>query len=206
MTLPTAPRLPVALLLTAAACSSGPATPDLTDPDVGCASTSYPAWEASPYVLPYPVGESYQVDLSHCSGSYHSWGLPDAFAIDFAMNVGTHVTASRAGNVVHVEESGIDYAFPNNLVVIDHGDATFAVYMHLTENGALVEVGEAVEPGDTLGLSGVTGLAGYPHLHFVVIEDDWTAWPYVSTPTTFSNTSANPRSLQSGRRYVAQPY
>jgi hypothetical protein len=206
MTRLTALLLTAPLLAAVAACSSEPATPELIDLDIGCPSATYPSWETSPYVLPYPVGETYQVDLSHCSGSYHSQGLPDAFAIDFAMNVGTHITASRAGTVVHAEESGIDYDFPNNVVVVDHGDDTYGAYMHLTENGALVEVGEMVVPGDTLGLSGVTGLAGYPHLHFVVIEDDWTAWPYVSTPTTFSNTSANPRSLRSGRVYVAQPY
>ena len=200
------PPLCAPLLVVLAACSSEPATPDLSDLDIGCPSTTYPSWEASPYVLPYPVGESYRVDLSHCSGSYHSWGLPDAFAIDFSMDVGTHITASRGGTVVHVEESGIDYDFPNNVVVVDHGDDTYAAYMHLTENGALVDVGETVAPGDTLGLSGVTGLAGYPHLHFVVIADDWTAWPYVSVPTTFSNTSANPRSLRSGRVYAAEPW
>ncbi|MEI5604535.1 M23 family metallopeptidase, partial [Streptomyces brasiliscabiei] len=81
----------------------------------------------------------------------HSWGLPDAFAIDFSMDVGTHITASRGGTVVHVEERGIDYDFPNNVVVVDHGDDTYAAYMHLTENGALVDIGETVAPGDTLG-------------------------------------------------------
>jgi hypothetical protein len=201
----TALRLAAPVLLTVAACSSELATPELGDLDIGCPDATYPAWETSPYVLPYPVGESYRVNLSHCSGSYHSWGLPDAFAIDFAMDVGTHVTASRAGTVVYVEESGIDYDFPNNLVIVDHGDGTFAAYMHLTENGALVDVDEVVESGDTLGLSGVTGLAGYPHLHFVVIEEDWS-WPYFSAPTTFSNTAANPRSLRPGQVYAAEPW
>jgi murein DD-endopeptidase MepM/ murein hydrolase activator NlpD len=107
--------------------------------------------------------------------------------------------------VVQVEESGVDGDFPNNLVVVDHGDGTFAQYMHLTENGALVSIGATVSRGDTLGHSGATGLAGYPHLHFVVSGGDWP-WPYGSVPVTFSNTDANPRSLRAGAAYPALPF
>jgi murein DD-endopeptidase MepM/ murein hydrolase activator NlpD len=171
----------------------------------GCPDAKYPNWETSPYVLPYPVGKSYKIDLSNCSGSYHSEGYPDEFAIDFDMEIGTLITASRAGFVVYVEESGIDDYHPNNLVVIDHGDKTFAEYMHLTKNGALVEVGDYVKQGDQIGLSGATGLAGYPHLHFVVAQKSWK-WPYESIPVTFSNTLSNENSLASGTTYPAFEY
>jgi hypothetical protein len=191
------------LVVTLAACQSGPSAP--ASGDVGCSGTTYPPWQASAYVLPYPVGVTHSVDLSNCSGSYHSAGLPDEFAIDFAMPIGTVITASRGGTVVQVEESGVDGDFPNNLVVVDHGDGTFAQYMHLTENGALVSIGATVSSGDTLGHSGATGLAGYPHLHFVVSGGDWP-WPYGSVPVTFSNTDANPRSLRAGAAYLALPF
>lgn len=194
----------VLLIVSAAAavvgCSTTPAPVDVEG--VGCPDVDYPDWQTSPYVLPYPVGVTHQVDLSNCSGSYHSEGLPDAFATDFAMPIGTHVTASRNGTVVYVEESGVDYDFPNNLVVVDHGDGTFAQYMHLTQNGAWVSVGASVSREDTLGLSGATGLAGYPHLHFVVTQGDWS-WPYVSMPVTFSNTDPNPRGLRALHSYTA---
>jgi murein DD-endopeptidase MepM/ murein hydrolase activator NlpD len=166
---------------------------------------TYPDWATSPYVLPYPVGITHQVDLSNCSASYHSRGQPDEMATDFDMDIGTAITASRAGTVVHVEERGVDYDFPNNRVVVDHGDGTFAQYMHLTLDGAEVEVDDVVEPGDTIGWSGATGLAGYPHLHFVVTANDWS-WPYVSAPVTFSNTDPNPRGLRSFQPYTALPY
>lgn len=205
MTLHSPPCIARLLLLasTLAGCEPEPTTP--ADGEVGCRGASYPDWAASPYVLPYPVGVTHGVDLSNCSGSYHSSTLPDAFATDFAMPIGTHVTASREGTVVYVEETGIDYAFPNNVVVVDHGDGTFAHYMHLTESGASVAVGASVVRGDTLGMSGATGLAGYPHLHFVVTEDDF-AWPYVSIPVTFSNTDPNPRGLHAYEAYTALPY
>jgi len=84
----------------------------------GCNGAIYENWETSEYVLPYLVGKIYSVTLSHCSSSYHSAGLPDAYAIDFNMNIGETITASRDGKVVHVEESGRDGGFPNNLVVV----------------------------------------------------------------------------------------
>ncbi len=174
-------------------------------PNVGCGGAEYPDWETSPYVLPYPVGVEHQVFLSHCSGSYHSEGLPDAFATDFAMAIGTHITAARGGEVVRVIENGIDYGDPNNLVIVDHGDGTYAQYMHLTQNGGLVDVGDMVAQGDTIALSGVTGLAGYPHLHFVVTEGDWR-WPYTSIPVTFSNTAPNPLGPVEDTKYEALPY
>lgn len=171
----------------------------------GCPGVTYPDWQSSSYVLPYPVGKAYEVNLSTCGGSYHSQGRPDEFAIDFDMAIGTLITACRAGTVVHVVESGFDGNHPNNLVVVDHGDNTYAEYMHLTHDGALVNVGDKVKQGDDIGLSGSTGLAGYPHLHFVVSDGSWQ-WPYESTPVTFSNTMSNVRSLASGTKYEAYPY
>ncbi len=172
---------------------------------VGCPEVAYPPYQSSPFVLPYPVGRTYKVGLSHCSGSYHSQGQPDQFAVDFNMSIGTLITASREGIVVYVEETGEDFHFPNNLVVVKHSDNTFAEYMHLTKDGAIVNVGDQVIQGSYIGYSGATGLAGYPHLHFVVVKDNWE-YPYESIPYTFKNTTPNPRCLESGGNYKAEPY
>ncbi len=172
---------------------------------IGCPGAVYQPWESSHYVLPYPVGETYKVHLSQCSGSYHSAGEPDAFAVDFAMPIGSLITASRRGTVVHTEESGLDGEHPNNLVVVKHGDNTYAQYMHLTYNGAIPEIGDVVEQGDSIGLSGATGLAIYPHLHFVVTTEGWE-YPYVSIPHNYRNTEPNPRGPQARKEYTALPY
>ena len=171
----------------------------------GCPGASYPAWADSPYVLPVAVGRTVQMDLTNCSGSFHSAGQPDEFAMDFRMGIGTEITAARAGRVVWVVESGVDFQFPNNLVVVDHGDGTFGQYMHLTLDGAAVSEGEDVVPGDVIGRSGATGLAGYPHLHFVVTRGQFR-FPYASIPVTFRNTRANPRGLLAGEQYTALEY
>jgi len=156
-------------------------------------------------VLPIPVGQSVKIDLSNCSGSFHSFGEPDAFAIDFNLAIGSRVTAARGGLVAYVEESGNDRGFPNNLVVVNHRDGTYGQYMHLTRDGAAVTVGTEVSPGDLIGYSGSTGLAGYPHLHFVVTTGGFS-YPYESVPVTFRNTAPNPNSLISGERYTATSY
>ncbi|MFS4494679.1 M23 family metallopeptidase [Maribacter sp. 2308TA10-17] len=172
---------------------------------VGCAGASYDDWETSPYVLPFPVGKTYSINLAHCSGSYHAGGEPDQFAIDFDMGHGAEVTAARDGVVVFVEESGFDGEFPNNKVVLQHEDRSHTQYMHLTYQGALVSKGQVVKKGDVLGLTGATGLAGYPHLHFVATGGRWK-YPYSSFPVTFSNTSENTFSLEPGKVYTALAY
>jgi len=194
-------RLVVAVLLPLAL-PSGCSTASPA-PVVGCDGQAYPSAAATPYVLPFPAGAAYAMPLGNCSRSFHAAETPDRYAYDFAMPVGTPVTASRAGRVVRVVESGADYAFPNNLVVVDHGDGTFAQYMHLTQDGADVVVGALVEPGDTIGRSGATGLAGYPHLHFVVTRDDW-AWPYQPVPVSFRNASPPDVPLRDGTTYRAR--
>ncbi|WP_088340812.1 M23 family metallopeptidase [Robiginitalea sediminis] len=170
-----------------------------------CADASYDPWDTSEYILPYPVGTSYIIGLGPCGGSYHSAGQPDMFAIDFNMPIGSPIHAARGGRVVYVEERGVDGGFPNNLVSVQHTDGTYAHYAHLTQNGAVVRVGQAVAAGALLGYSGNTGLAGYPHLHFVLTAPGSMGYPYTSLPVTFRNTTPNPKSLESGMRYEAFP-
>lgn len=170
---------------------------------VGCKTANYADWRSSNYILPYPTGKKYRVDLSNCSSSYHSEGYPDQFAIDFKMRKGTLITAARGGEVVHIEENGRSGKFPNNLVSIEHEDGTVMSYMHLKRNGALVEIGDIVKQGQAIARSGDTGLAGYPHLHLVLLPSK-TSYPYQSLPITFQNTTPNPRGLASNTYYKAQ--
>ncbi len=189
----------LSVLLSAAACDqASPAVPAA----VGCDGQAYLSVDDTPYVLPFPVGAAHLMNLGNCSRSYHSAGQADQYAYDFAMPIGTPLTAARAGRVVHVEETGRDGSHPNNLVVVDHGDDTFAQYMHLTFEGADVEVGDTVEPGDAIGRSGNTGLAGYPHLHFVVTGGGWP-YPYTSVPVTFGNSEPRETVLRQGTTYRA---
>lgn len=173
----------------------------------GCEGVFYPPWQSSLHVLPYPVGQAYEIGRSNCGGSPHGEGEPDQFAIDIKMPIGSLVTAVRKGTIMFVEESGEDYGPTNNMVVLRDEDGYFFQYQHLTMDGALVQVGEFVEAGDPIGLSGASGLALEPYLHFVPTRfGDWE-FPYSRTyPVTFRNTSPNPKSLIMGEIYEALAY
>lgn len=83
--------------------------------------------------------------------------------IDVAAPVGTPVQAAGAGVVI---ETG-DYFFNGNSVYIDHGQGLVTLYCHLDRID--VRPGDRVAGGRRIGLSGVTGRATGPHLHWSVL-------------------------------------
>jgi len=85
------------------------------------------------------------------------------FGYDLASTSLAPVTAANAGRVVYADALGIY----GNCVLVDHGRGLAMLYGHLSRID--VSVGDEVGRGDTLGLSGATGLAGGDHLHFAVL-------------------------------------
>ena len=73
------------------------------------------------------------------------------------------VVAANAGTVVNASWLGIY----GNCVIIDHGMGVASLYGHLSSID--VKVGDRVTKGQTLGKSGMTGLAGGDHLHFTML-------------------------------------
>ena len=106
-----------------------------------------------------------------------------AFAVDFACEEGTPITASRSG-VVWSVRSDSNKSCPDpecvddaNYVVVDHGDGTYSSYFHLQHKGVVVEPGQQVCRGQLLGICGDTGYASGPHLHFALIGPQWNTLP-----------------------------
>jgi murein DD-endopeptidase MepM/ murein hydrolase activator NlpD len=124
------------------------------------------------YLLPWEHGVKYNLTQGYHGKSTHT-GYNE-YALDFDMPEGTEVLAARGGVVIGIKEDsnkgGFSQAYSKdgNFVKIFHDDGTIASYVHLKKNGALVEVGDRVEAGDLIGLSGNTGLSSGPHLHFDV--------------------------------------
>ena len=210
------PFLPIARVLIGLAaaftwCCGGtpPAAPGgagTTPPDVSC--NVYPPQATSPYVLPYARGTAAFV------GNTTGHGDPQRYAVDFVMPIGSPIVAARSGQVVGIEGQFVDtdHVFGHeNYVAVQHDDGTVGEYAHLTHEGAVVAVGQAVEQGQLIGRSGHSGNSTAPHLHFhvnrcFVKTPSWLNLPSdcaQSLPLTFRNTESHPCGLVVGRVYQA---
>ena len=83
--------------------------------------------------------------------------------IDIAVPTGTPVRAALPGVVTTATYNAGGYGY---YVMIDHGNGMVTLYAHNSK--LLVRVGDTVEAGDTVSLSGSTGRSTGPHLHFEV--------------------------------------
>jgi murein DD-endopeptidase MepM/ murein hydrolase activator NlpD len=174
----------------------------------------FPDSKKSHYILPYEANTSHLVwrTTSHHNAGNGGVGL---YAIDIEMPIGTPLVASRAGKVIAVRDhfpDGNDKDLEENYVMVQHDDKTVARYIHLTQGGALVKLGDAVRQGQRIALSGNSGQTGGPHLHFDVqtcgpnLPPAYNALPCGKTiPVNFRNAEKNPCGLISNRKYFALP-
>ncbi|MGE7205928.1 peptidoglycan DD-metalloendopeptidase family protein [Sphingomonas sp. NPDC019816] len=81
--------------------------------------------------------------------------------IKIAVPIGTPIKATADGVVAYVGD-GIPAL--GGLVIVKHGDRWTSVYGHASK--LLVQRGQAVKRGQTLALSGQTGFADKPEVHF----------------------------------------
>jgi len=159
------------------------------------------------YRLPFEAGRSYRVAQGYNGTRTHEGR--DQYAVDFAMRKGTPVCAARAGVVVDLKESskigGSDEKFrdKSNYVCILHSDGTVAEYHHLHTDGVLVEIGQRVEAGQRIAISGNTGYSTGPHLHFGVYSAV-SGRRRQSRPVTFIARQGLVREPIEGRIYTAK--
>ena len=152
------------------------------------------------YALPYEVGTVHRL----VQGYFGSFSHKERVALDFNMKRGTKVCAARDGVVVRVKKDsdrggwGKKYQPFGNNIVIQHADGSRAGYWHLQKDGALVNVGDSVKRGQVIGLSGKTGYAFQPHLHFIVWMSANGSWQQI--PTRFQ-TSKGIKYLKTYKRY-----
>ncbi len=151
--------------------SSGPGTQGQVGPlaDVGVANLPG-------HKLPWQAGTN--AIVTQKDGSFH------LNQIDFVIN-NNAVYASKPGEVIYVKESGIDPATPQcindgiqwrkgNYLVIRHSASEYGWYLHFTNNGVAVNVGDQVAFGTYLGVQGRTGYTCGStgiHLHFMASTD-----------------------------------
>ena len=89
-------------------------------------------------------------------------GIPRAphSGVDLKALQGTEVLAPNHGRVVLIG----DFFFSGRSLVLDHGGGLYTMYFHLSDSK--VDTGMEVRKGDVIALSGMTGRATGPHLHW----------------------------------------
>lgn len=139
--------------------------------------------------MPYEAGTKHRI----IQGYFGPFSHKERAALDFKMKRGTKILAAREGVVVRVKEDGDrggwnkKYRLYGNNIVIQHPDGSRSGYWHLQFNGALVSVGDTVQKGQAIALSGKTGYTATPHLHFLVWRSSGGQWQQVATRFQTSN-------------------
>lgn len=88
--------------------------------------------------------------------SYHG-------GVDFRAKTPLPILATNAGVVVLAK----DRYYAGGTIIIDHGEGLYSCYFHMSRFD--VSVGDKVERGQNIGLSGATGRITGPHLHFGIM-------------------------------------
>jgi murein DD-endopeptidase MepM/ murein hydrolase activator NlpD len=123
---------------------------------------------------PSSPANSAMTNTRGCPAGYASYDEHPGY--DYRAAMGTIVRAAAAGTVVNIAgkpcintnlpaacDSGFGY------VGIDHGNGYISQYGHMAYPSK-VRAGQKVVAGEIIGLSGDTGVAGAPHLHFEVLK------------------------------------
>jgi len=116
----------------------------------------YPDFDPNPAGLTSPFG--YRKDPFTGNAAFHN-------GVDIGVRTGGNVRAAGYGVVV---EAGYDGAYGYK-VAIDHGNGLQTLYAHNSK--LLCAVGDVIEKGQVISLSGSTGRSTGPHLHFEVRKD-----------------------------------
>ncbi len=155
------------------------------------------------YQLPYKHKKRYFL----LQGYHGKFSHKQQYALDFKMKENTEICAARGGRVVWISQDSnkggktAEFAALANRIIIEHQDGTYAYYYHLKYKGVLVELGEYVNAGQVIGLSGNTGWSTTPHLHFVVKKPTYAG--LVSIPTYFLLKPHKKKYLRAWRCYKA---
>ena len=118
-----------------------------------------------PFVRPPTKNEAFFAD--HRAYTYNGKVVDEETHLGFDLADRKHmpIKAPNSGKVIYAERLGIY----GNCLVVDHGYGLQTIYGHMSRFD--VKVGDKVEKGQQMGLSGETGLAGGDHVHFSMQVD-----------------------------------
>lgn len=123
------------------------------------------------YRIPYANGTSVQVTRNHLTHT-------PAGRIDMRGTSGGPYTLVAAGHgtvrfVVDNYNTNCNSCSCNNYIWIEHANGEWTKYSHIETNSALVDIGDLVFSGSSLGIESDVGCASGDHCHFEVgVPDD----------------------------------
>lgn len=96
-------------------------------------------------------------------------GIPGASTnhkgIDIGCPTGTAIVSVLSGKVMFTGYN----KYRGYYIMVDHGGGVVTLYQHCKANSFKVKVGDKVKAGQTIVLSGSSGIGSGPHLHFEVL-------------------------------------
>jgi hypothetical protein len=145
------------------------------------------AFATPPLRTPWPCDTTFRITQGHNTGSHTGKG---AWAWDIGIPVGGEVVAPADGVVRRVRMDSTvggcssTYANDANYVVVDFGDGTEALFLHLQAGSTNLMPGDRVVAGQPVGRIGLTGWVCGAHLHFQ-IQETCDSWWCQSIPAQF---------------------
>lgn len=122
--------------------------------------------------LPFQEGKEFSIIQGNNSDFTHNTAR-SRYALDFDMQINDTICSATEGYVVGVIDqykyagTGPEWTpFANVVTVYEPNSGVFCQYVHLAEKGSLVSLGDKVERGQKIALSGHTGRSTIAHLHF----------------------------------------
>ena len=122
--------------------------------------------------LPFPKGKQYKIIQGNNTNHTHNtdWSR---YAVDFDLKINDTICSATNGFVVGVIDKykfggkGNEWKpYGNFITIYEPNSGIFTQYVHLTENGSFVKLGDKIKQGQPIGLSGMTGQTDIEHLHF----------------------------------------
>lgn len=92
-------------------------------------------------------------------------GLHGYNGVDLAVDSGSTIMASAEGTVIRTKSTGWNGGY-GKYIVLTHPNGTQTLYAHMSS--VLVQIGQRVVQGATLGYAGSTGNSTGPHVHFEI--------------------------------------
>jgi murein DD-endopeptidase MepM/ murein hydrolase activator NlpD len=159
-----------------AAAPPAPESPTTPEPAPAPSGDAFAiAWPCDSRVITQPFGARPEV--------YARWGLPGHEGIDIGARLNAPIYACAPGTVYQVFLDDGKHNYGNH-VRISHeladGRVYKTIYAHLSY--ILVQVGQIIRQGQTIGLTGSTGNSTGPHLHLTLKKQGASAAGETSFP------------------------